>query len=152
MRSIRLAIVALLNGLCVLIDSVLYRPAVVLMGRRLPRWWNCELGKLAVRLDERWNLGYMDFLVPGPPCAACGRRASTVYFGGWALEPDYEPDPDDDDFYLARRRIEICQWCMLYIKHSGTIENEDELQETLRSAAAQSVSWRWRWKPPSVED
>jgi hypothetical protein len=148
LRVLRLAIVRSLNGLCLLVDTILYRPAVVLLGKRLPRWWNCGLAKLSVRLDERWGLGYWKGLVPGPPCEACGRRASTVHVGGWALEPDYEPDADDDHYYLARHRVHLCQWC--FLDPRTRIGNEADLEAALQAAAARSVSWRWSWKSTRV--
>lgn len=145
MKILKLFIVKSLNHLCLLIDGVLYRPVVVLMGKRLPFWWNCAFGKMSVKLDDRWGLGYWKGLMPGPPCAACGRRASTVYIGGWALEPDYEPEPNDEEDYLERYRVELCQWCFLDPK-DYPISSKKDLQKALDKAAAMSISWRWRWK------
>ena len=45
------AIVSSLNNACLLVDEVAYRPAVVWLTRPLPRWWQCELGRLAVWLS-----------------------------------------------------------------------------------------------------
>jgi hypothetical protein len=49
--------VRVLNRLCELVDEVAYRPAVVKLTLRLPRWWRCDLARLATRLDERWPTG-----------------------------------------------------------------------------------------------
>jgi len=51
-------IVSLLNLACTAIDAVAYRPVVVRLTRRLPRWWRCDLTRLSMFLDDRWNTGY----------------------------------------------------------------------------------------------
>jgi len=80
--TVRRSVVRLLNAACTWVDLVAYRPAVVRATRRLPRWWNCPLGKASERLDHRWRTGFWDGAdapaYPGAPCEACGRRASIV--------------------------------------------------------------------------
>src|SRR5438477_1695384 len=39
------------------LDWVLYRPAVVKAFLWVPRWWQCDLAKLSIRLDDRWGTG-----------------------------------------------------------------------------------------------
>ena len=51
-------IVSLLNLACTAIDAVPYRPVVVRLTRRLPRWWRCDLTRLSMFLDDHWNTGY----------------------------------------------------------------------------------------------
>jgi hypothetical protein len=35
-----------LNQLCMLVDAVAYRPAIVKLTIWLPRWWNCDFVRL----------------------------------------------------------------------------------------------------------
>ncbi len=42
------------------VDEVLYRPAVVKVFQWAPRWWLCDLAKLSMALDDRWNVGYWE--------------------------------------------------------------------------------------------
>jgi hypothetical protein len=39
------------------IDAVLYRPAVVKAFAWVPRWWQCDLAKLSMALDDHWLVG-----------------------------------------------------------------------------------------------
>ena len=125
------------------LDQLLYRPAVVKLTARLPRWWLCDLSKLSIRLDDRWSIGYWDAesLAPGPPCDACGRRASIFEVGGWA-----EGEAGADEEFMAKRTVALCGWCKL---PTGSITSEGELQAAMREARERSVSWRWRWRASS---
>jgi hypothetical protein len=135
-RRIQLGVVRGLNRACLWVDEVAYRPAVVRLASRLPRWWNCQLAHLSMKLDDRWGTGYWDSddapPVPGGPCAACGRRAAWLVIGG----------DDEGDDYLGRHPVELCGWCRL--EFSSPPENEEELERVLASARERSVSWRWR--------
>ncbi|MFN2472003.1 MAG: hypothetical protein ABR583_13655 [Gaiellaceae bacterium] len=136
MDARRLTVCAL-NAACYAIDEVAYRPAVVRLTERLPRWWRCELGRLAAWLDERWDTGvWGEFAGPGGACDACGRRAAWLDLGG--IDPD---DPDSEDF-LARHRIVLCGWCDLDPAWFP-IEDAETLRAALAGARARSVSWRW---------
>ena len=125
------------------VDQVLYRPAVVKAFSRLPRWWCCELAKASIALDERWHTGYWDKagIIPGPPCEACGRRASIHVYGG----PDADMEPVGD--YLENRPVHTCGWCHL----EGSLRNEADVKRALDVARAGSVSWRWRMRAASPE-
>jgi hypothetical protein len=121
------------------IDEVLYRPAVVKAFVRLPRWWNCDLARLSMRLDDRWGTGYWDEagIAPGGPCDACGRRAAIHMLGG---PPD---DPQEDDaprWYLEDHPVHLCGWCRI----EGRIDDAAALEAALTAARPKSVSWRWR--------
>ncbi len=132
----RRAIVVALAKVDELIDELVYRPAVVRMFLWLPRWWLCDLAKLSIALDDRWGVGYWDWIVPNGRCEACGRRAAIHVYGG----EDDETDEGATDF-LADRPVRTCGWCHL----DGPITNELELQHALATARRRSVSWRWRW-------
>jgi hypothetical protein len=54
----KLRLVRALNTACRAVDDVAYRPAVVRLTMPLPRWWNCELAHLSMRLDDHWGTGY----------------------------------------------------------------------------------------------
>jgi hypothetical protein len=114
----------------------------------LPKWWNCDLAKLSMRLDDRWQVGFWTGdsapAVPGEPCEACHRRASIFHVGGW--EDAEDGDSSDGGDYLARRVVELCGWCRL--APEAVIENEQDLQRALRVAAEQSIAWRWQWRGP----
>lgn len=73
-----------------IVDEVLYRPVVVRAFRWLPRWWQCDLAKLSMALDDRWSSGWWEnaWIAPGGPCDACGRRASIHVLGGPYDEED----------------------------------------------------------------
>ena len=120
------------------VDEVLYRPAVVRAFRWVPRWWQCDLAKLSMALDDRWSSGWWadDAIAPGRPCEACGRRASVHVYGGM----DNEDAPIDD--YLATRPVYVCGWCHL----RGPMASEPDVQRELAAARADSISWRWRWR------
>jgi hypothetical protein len=143
-RRTKRAVVVTLNKLCILIDEVLYRPAVVRVGMRLPRWWNCQLARLSVRLDDRWRVGYWNDesgpAVPGDPCDACGRRAAIHVVGG-DDETDTPLDQQEPRSFLAEHPVNLCGWCSLTA--AGEIKNESDLRRELKAAAARSTSWRW---------
>ena len=120
------------------IDWLLYRPAVVKAFLWVPRWWQCDLAKLSVRLDDHWQIGYWgDEGRPGVPCAVCRRRASWLEIGG------RDPDIDDpaEHFFLDDRVIPLCSWCQVV----GPINDEDDLRREFAAARDASISWRWRW-------
>lgn len=125
-RDVKRLLVATLAKTDLAIDEVLYRPAVVKAFSWFPRWWLCDLAKLSVWLDDRWSTGYWsDSGVPGPPCAACGRRASWLEIEG--VGSDHGPIP-------------LCGWCHV----RGPIQRKQDLERELRAARESSVSWRWR--------
>lgn len=119
------------------LDAVLYRPAVVKAFIWLPRWWLCDLAKLSIALDDRWQVGYWDEagIFPGGPCEACGRRASIHVHGG------LDPDEEAMGSFLESRPVSTCGWCQL-----GTILNDVDLKRELALARADSVGWRWTWR------
>lgn len=106
------------------IDLVAYRPAVVRAFERLPRWWLCDLARLSIRLDDRWETGWWDDagIVPGEPCAACGCRASI-----FVIEA------------VDGTEAEICGWCRV----DGSVFTSADLARELEKAGAASVGWRW---------
>jgi hypothetical protein len=130
-RALQRLSVAALEVACRGIDGVVYRPAVVKLGMPMPRWWNCELARLSVRLDDRWGTGHWHF-EPGGLCDACGRRAA--WLDWW--------DPEDEDRTL--RDYSTCYWC----RPPDPIGTNEELDLALAEARRQSVSWRWRWPVP----
>ena len=144
------AIVAGLEKLDEAIDEIAYRPTVVKAFMWVPRWWQCDLARLSVRLEERWDTGFWDWdwIVPGATCEACGRRASIHLYGGPIDdEPDdYEADDTEEDIWagsvLSDRAIHLCGWCHL----QGPILTEEDLARELRAARADSIAWRWRWR------
>jgi hypothetical protein len=138
----RPVIVRLLSAADRAVDWLAYRPAVVRLFLFLPRWWNCDLARLSIRLDERWNVGYWtdDSWWPGPVCEACGRRTARVYVGG--LEEEDEPI----GFYLDTRRVDLCLWCD--VGPTDALRSETDLRGALERARSDSVSWRWSLPRP----
>jgi hypothetical protein len=123
------------------VDEVLYRPAVVRAFRLVPRWWLCDLAKLSIWLDDRWRVGYWDdAIVPGGACEACGRRAAIHVIGG--TEGLDVEDLTDEEIAACGREVGLCGWCQV----RGQILNEQQLQQALREATTESVSWHWRWR------
>lgn len=120
-------------------DEVLYRPALVKAFDWMSRWWLCDLAKLSMALDDRWNLGYWERagIAPGRPCNACGRRASIHVVGG--RDDDV---PDGVGSWLDDRPVYLCGWCQL----RGQIDDQTDLEAALAEACEDSVSWRWRWR------
>jgi hypothetical protein len=118
------AVVVGLDRLDEALDEILYRPALVRAFRWMPRWWLCDLAKASHRLDRRWGTKHWDAsrIVPGEPCAACGRRASI-----------HETDRPGGG------TVELCGWCHL----DGPILTTDDLDRELKAAAARSIAWRW---------
>ena len=131
-----------LDTACRVVDDVAYRPAVVRLTMRLPRWWRCELARLAGRLDERWGTGYFgEWAPPDGVCDICGRRAAWLVIGG----PDEDADPPDAGDYLARHPLHVCSWCKL--TPDGPITSRGDLDLALARSRAKSITWRWRWRP-----
>ena len=137
-RLLKRALVVTLARADGLIDEVLYRPAIVKAFLWMPRWWQCNLAKASIRLDDRWSTGYWteDSMYPGGPCAACGRRASIFVQG--ELEADEEPIGD----YVEAHPVYTCGWCQCF----GPLSTEADVQRELAAARADSISWRWRWR------
>jgi hypothetical protein len=134
----RRALVVVLAKIDELMDLVVYRPAVVRAFLRLPRWWSCELAKLSVRLDDRWQTGYWQgWLVPGRNCEACHRRASLVVLGG--IEAGDEPSSYP---FLDYRPVHLCLWCRLDL-NEFPIRDEEHLQQVLTKAGRASTGWTW---------
>jgi hypothetical protein len=143
----RTLIVQALNTACTLVDGVACRPAVVRLTRPLPRWWNCELAHLSMRLDDRWGTGYWSspYAPPAPAgrCEACRRRAAWLVVGG-PLEPELL-EGEEDDLYLATHKVELCSWCRL--ADDAPIRTATDLERALRRAGDASIGWFWRWRP-----
>jgi len=135
-------LVGALNSACTAVDKVAYRPAVVRLTRRLPRWWRCELARLSMSLDDRWGSGYWSSAAapaaPGGLCDACRRRAAWLVVGGRDDEID---EPDDTNDFLVRHPVQLCGWCSL--DREGPIRNRADLGRELARARARSVAWRW---------
>src|SRR5215472_12377945 len=72
-RRARRLVVVSLNGLCNLVDRFAYHPAVIRATRVLPRWWRCDLGRLAVLLDDKWESG-TGGTIPAPSAAMDAQR------------------------------------------------------------------------------
>jgi hypothetical protein len=129
-EMIRRGIVAAMNMACVIIDSVVYRPAVVKATLFLPRWWNCEFSKASERLDVRWNTGFWSNddspAYPGDPCEACGRRASIIVY---------------EDSTGAPTRL--CGWCIPEFPITP-----DTRDAVLLDARDRSIGWFWTPRPP----
>jgi len=127
---------------CTLIDQVVYRPAVVKATAWLPRWWNCQLAHLSMKLDDRWGTGFWESsaapAAPNGPCDACGRRSAWLVLGGTEAGEDGDPDAD----YLATHEVKLCGWCKL--DFSEPPADRGELDRMLADARARSVSWSWR--------
>jgi hypothetical protein len=137
-RKVGRGVVALLEKTDEAFDDLLYRPAVVKAFRWLPRWWQCDLARLSMKIDDRWKLGWWDDagIAPGEACEACHRRAAIHVVGG------LDDDEASGDF-LDDRPIYLCGWCHI----SGPLLTEEDVQRELVRARNSSVSWRWRWKP-----
>jgi hypothetical protein len=124
------------------VDAVAYRPAVVKATKPLPRWWRCELAKLATRLDQRWGADALGGDGrPGPVCDCCGRRAAWLQAGGYADDPEFEGETFASDEYMAHRSVNLCSWCSL--PDEAAITDETSLQQALAQSRAASVAWRW---------
>lgn len=138
-RSVGRGVVAVLEKVDEAVDEVLYRPAVVKAFGWLPRWWRCDVARLSMVIDDRWDLGWWDDagIAPGGVCEACGRRAAIHVLGG----ADEEREPAE--MYLDTRPIYVCGWC----HPVGPMPDEAAVQRALAAARARSVSWRWRWTP-----
>lgn len=136
-----------LNRLCMWVDYIAYRPAIVRLTIRLPRWWNCHFVRLSMWLDDRWETGYWDELewAPDGLCEACNRRAAWLMIGGsWVDEPEIW-DEDEEPEYLDRHPVHICFWCMPIF---DTSERDDKaaIDLALVEAGRESIAWSWRWR------
>lgn len=144
-RRFKLVIVGGLNKACTAIDAIAYRPAVVKLTLRLPRWWSCQLARLSIALDRRWQTGYWssEDAPPAPSgiCDACKRRASWLDMGGWADRHETDETETKDD-YLAYHVVHTCGWCKVEIDSPPA--NAEELNRLLKDARSRSIAWRWR--------
>lgn len=144
-RTTQLMTLGALNRICTWIDAVAYRPAVVKLTERLPRWWNCQLAHASMKLDDRWETGYWRSeaapAAPNGPCDACGRRAAWLIVGGIEPEEDTELNVGEPD-YLERHPVQLCGWCRL--DFVSPPESREELDRILADARERSVSWHWR--------
>ena len=136
------SIVRSLQTMCTWVDSVAYRPAVVKLTRRAPRSWRCELTKLAMWLDLRWETGEWapgDWpLDPTAVCEACGRRPAWLVVG---FHPTYDEEEPDPEWFLGRHPVRLCGWCRL--EATDSIEDAASLELALARARERSVAWRW---------
>ena len=123
------------------VDAIAYRPAVVKAFAWVPRWWRCDLARLSIALDRRWGVGWWDDYGPSGVCEACGRRAAWVVIGGWD-EDLLGPRTASSTAFVDDRQVRLCGWC--HLSDGPFPQSEDQLQEELRQAGAESVSWRWR--------
>jgi hypothetical protein len=132
---------AALELACNLVDRVAYRPVVIRLTQPLPRWWRCDLSRLSVWLDARWRVGYWDDRGPSGLCDICSRRTAWLRVGGsWE---DMGVPNDADDFMLSHP-LDLCFACSHAMPY-GPIVSDEQLQSTLASTRARSVSWSWRW-------
>lgn len=120
--GLRPLIVRGLAWACRALDEILYRPAVVKATMWLPRWWTCELAKISVALDDRWNVGYWPDGAPDGTCEVCGRRAA------W-LEFDH-----------AGRSVSVCGWCP-----TSPFTQNHPANDAFAASRARSIRWSWRW-------
>jgi len=134
-----------LDSACGLVDAVVYRPAVVRLTVRIPRWWRCELARSSEHLDDRWGTGYWgEFAAPNGLFDVCQRRAAWLTVGG--TDGDEDDDPPDPDHYLAEHPLHTCSWC--HVPPSAfPIESAADLAEAITLARARSLGWHWRWRP-----
>jgi hypothetical protein len=111
---------------------------------RLPRWWNCELARLSIWLNDRWGTHHwVGSWAPGGPCDACHRRPSWLVIGGsWIDEPEIWDEGEEPE-YLDVHPVEVCFWCKPDL---GSADRDDRagVELALREAGRQSVAWRWR--------
>jgi hypothetical protein len=132
----RTLIVAVLARACGAVDAVAYRPAVIKLTLRLPRWWQCELARLSVQLDDRWSVGCWTTGRPQGACDVCKRRAAWLVVGGRDWIEDFEPDHS----FMEQHPVRLCGYCRL----SGfPIENTEQLATSVARAREQSIAWRW---------
>jgi hypothetical protein len=137
-------VVVALSKLDEALDEVLYRPAVVKAFAWVPRWYHCDLARLSIALDKRWEVGWWDEYGPSGVCEACGRRGAFIMLGGWD-EDLMGSRTTDDNRFLYDREVCLCGWC--HLPPGPSPDSEEELQVALRKARADSIAWRWRWRP-----
>jgi hypothetical protein len=150
-KRIKWLTVRILDRLCQAVDEVAYRPAVVKLTLRLPRWWSCDLARLSVWLDERWKTGrWSDGGQPDRLCRACGRRAAwlDIFWEEEGVTDVDEPDDPDPVFHPTGGPVPICGWCHRGRPDGLPITSDEELERALLLARRESISWRWRWRLP----
>jgi hypothetical protein len=138
--ALRLQMVRALQRACALVDWLAYRPWLVRLTERMPRWWHCQLAQLSMTLDDRWQTGFWasDGAPPAPAgvCAACHRRAAWLVVGGTDNE-----DPAIQEDWLALHPLEICGWC--HPEFPNPPRTQDDVMRAFAEARKRSVSWRW---------
>ena len=148
---VRRRIVSVLNGACEMIDTVVYRPAVVKLAAPLPVWWSCQFARWSGWLDHRWGTGYWrDGGLPRGICGICKRRAAWLVIGGSFDESEDAGESSLDgtadayaSSYLSAHPLYVCGWCRIDAAHPA--HDAQELSEQVRAARARSIAWRWRW-------
>jgi hypothetical protein len=109
------------------LDQLLYRPLTVRATRWLPRWWRCDLARVAVRVAEATgddDLADFNFTL----CQACQRRMTWTVIGGqYGL-----PGP-----------FAVCWWCHPYLPDLP-LNKVADWPSALAEAGQQSTGWRWR--------
>jgi hypothetical protein len=107
---VKLLLVRALATLDEAVDDVLYRPAVVKAFSWLSRWWMCDLAKVSMWLDDRWDTGWWETAIePDGPCQACGRRAA-IFLCGWCTLGSPVTDEADVQRGLERARARSVSW------------------------------------------
>jgi hypothetical protein len=124
------------------LDELLYRPAVVKLFCWLPRWWQCDLARASMVLDDRWGLGYWTAagIAPGSACDACGRRAAIHVVGGRDADDEALPE-GHPGWFLDNHPVHLCGWCSI----RTPITDQPDLDAALQEARTRSIAWRWRW-------
>ena len=136
-RRIQLLAVNALNRACTLIDVVAYRPFIVKLTERLPRWWGCQLAHLSMKLDDRWGTGYWaSDDAPAAPeglCDACRRRPAWQSSEELSTKPGKQVISNAIQFSFVvgvgqfLRRLKVSKSSIAFLP-----------------MLARSVSWRWR--------
>lgn len=139
-------LIGALNSACTAVDAVAYRPAVVRLTMRLPRWWSCQLAHLSMRLDDRWGSGYWSSdAAPAAPeglCDACQRRAAWLVVGGRDDDEDDTNKEESAAAFLTEHPVHLCGWCRL--DWGAPIETTADLECALARARRRSIAWSWR--------
>jgi hypothetical protein len=131
----RTLVVVVLERACAAVDAVAYRPAIIKLTLRLPRWWQCGLARLSVRLDDRWGVGYWTTGRPTRVCDVCERRAAWLVVGGRDWLEDLEPDHS----FMEEHPVHLCGYCQL---RGFPIENAEQLAASVAQARERSIAWR----------
>src|SRR4051812_9112390 len=122
-------LVRALNWADGLLDEVLYHPLTIQATRRLPRWWRCDLARIAIRIADATgddDLAELNLML----CQACRRRMTWTEIG-----------TDGDDGLPGP--FAVCWWCHLYLPDAPMDEVQD-WPSALAEAGQRSVGWRWR--------